>query len=116
MSNIKKPKNTKKRRNKGFYLVILIVILYFGSRMAYLLNASAQSTYVVEYGKIEKSVETTGYVARQEKILTTVGSGDIKYFVSEGEKIAKGQKIAEVYLDQLDEKSRKDLEAINLRL
>lgn len=116
MSNIRKPKNTKRRRNKAFYLVILIVISYFGSRMAYLLNASAQSTYVVEYGKIEKSVETTGYVARQEKILTTVSSGDIKYFVSEGEKIAKGQKLAEVYLDQLDEKSRKDLEAINLRL
>ena len=116
MNNIRRPKNAKKRRNKAFYLVILIVILYFGSRMAYLLNASAQSTYVVEYGKIEKSVETTGYVARQEKILTTIGSGDIEYFVSEGDKIAKGQKIAEVYLDQLDEKSRKDLEAINLRL
>ena len=116
MNNIRRPKNAKKRRNKAFYLVILIVILYFGSRMAYLLNASAHSTYVVEYGKIEKSAETVGYVARQEKILTTVGSGDIKYFVSEGEKIAKGQKLAEVYLDQLDEKSRKDLEAINLRL
>ena len=49
-------------------------------------------------------------------MLTTINDGDIKYFVSEGEKVAKGQKLAEVYLEQLDERSRKDLEIINLRL
>lgn len=84
--------------------------------MVPLLNASAQSTCVIEYGKIEKSIESTGFVAREEKILTTIGEGDIKYFVSEGDKVANGQKLAEVHLEQLDEKSRRDLEAINLRL
>lgn len=116
LGNVRKLKQTKKRRNKGFYLIILIIILYFSSRIAPLLSASAQSTYVVEHGKIEKSIEAVGYVAREEKILTTIRNGDIKYFVSEGEKIAKGQKLAEVHLEQLDEKSRRDLEAINLRL
>ena len=81
-----------------------------------MLSASAQGTCIVEYGKIEKSIESVGYVAREEKVLTTVGDKEIKYFVSEGERVLKGQKLAEIYLEQLDERSRKDLEAINLRL
>ncbi len=116
LRNVKKSKKTKRRRSKGFCLAILIIVLYFGSRMVPLLNASAQSTCVIEYGKIEKSVESVGFVAREEKILTTIGEGDIKYFVSEGDKVAMGQKLAEIHLEQLDEKPKKDLESINLRL
>jgi putative membrane fusion protein len=116
LGNIRKPKKIKKRKNRGLYLAILIVILYFGSRMTPLLNASAQNTCVIEYGKIENSIESVGFIAREEKILTTINNGDVKYFVSEGERVAKGQKLAEIYLEQLDERSRKDLEAINLRL
>lgn len=116
LGNVRKPKKTKRRRSKGLYLAILIAVLYFGSRMTFLLNASAQNTCVIEHGKIEKSIESVGFIAREEKILATVNSGDVKYFVSEGEKVAKGQKLAEIYLEQLDERSRKDLEAINLRL
>ena len=116
LNNVRRLKKKKRRRSKGFYLAILIVVLYFSSRMVPLLRVSAQSIYVVEYGKIEESIETVGYIAREEKVLTTIGDEDIKYFVSEGEKVAKGQKLAEVHLKQLDEKSKKDLEAINLRL
>lgn len=81
-----------------------------------LFGASAQSTYAAEYGKIERTIESTGYVVREEKIFTSLGSGNVKYFVAEGEKVAKGQKLAEVHLERLDEKSIKDLESINLRL
>lgn len=121
MSNVrnlktKKSKKRKRYRIKGLYLVILIIGLYFTSRMLPLLSASAQSTYAVEYGKIEKSIESVAYVAREEKVFKIVGSEDIKYFVSEGDKIGKGEKLAEVYLEQLDDRARKDLESINLRL
>lgn len=118
LSQAKEKKRIKKRRarKKGPYIIVLIIVLYFISRMPPLLLASSQSTYPAEYGKIEKNIEATGYVAREEKVFTSVGKGDVKYFVSEGEKVAKGEKLAEVYLDRLDDKSRKDLESINSRL
>lgn len=111
-----KTAKTKRPRRKGFYLILIIIFLYFISRMPPLLSASAQASYVIEYGKIEKTIASTGYIAREEKVFTNIGNGDIKYFVSEGEKIAKGQKLAEIYLEEVDEGAIKDLEAINLRL
>lgn len=113
-----KKRKIKKRkpRLKFSYVIVLIVTLYFISRMPPFLKASAQTTYAAEHGKIEKSIEAEGYVAREEKVFTSIRNGDVKYFVSEGEKVAKGQKLAEVYLDTLDEQSKKDLEIINFRL
>jgi len=118
LSQIKEKKRTKKRRSKKKvpYLIVLIIALYFISRMPSLLMASSQSIYAAEYGKIEKNIEAMGYVAREEKVFKSIGKGDVKYFVSEGEKVATGQKLAEVYMDRLDEKSRKDLDVINFRL
>lgn len=118
LTSNRKPLKSNRRRNRGklFYISILIVFLYFISRMPPLLSASAQSTYTIEYGKIEKTIQATGYIAREEKVFTNMGRGDIKYFVTQGERVAKGQKLAEIYLEQLDEKSIRDLEAISLRL
>ncbi len=42
--------------------------------MTPLLNASAQNTCVIEYGKIENSIESVGFIAREEKILTTINN------------------------------------------
>lgn len=121
MSQNKNKRKAKKKRNKtkkrkGLYIIFTIIIVYFFSRTPSLLLASPQSTYAAEYGKIENNMEVKGYVVRDEKVFKSIGEGDVKYFVSEGEKVAKGEKLAEVYLDDLDEKSRKDLESINLRL
>lgn len=114
----KRRRKIKKRRTrkKGPYIIVLITAMYLISRMPPLLIASSQSTYPAEYGKIEKNIETTGYIAREERVFTSIGNGVVKYFVSEGEKVAKGEKLAEVYLDHLDEKSREDLDRINFRL
>jgi len=118
LSQTKEKKRIKKRRSrrKTPFLIVLIIALYFISRMPPLLLASSQSTYAAGYGKIEKNIEVVGYVVRDEKIFKSLGKGEVKYFVTEGEKVAKGQKLAEIYMDLLDEKSRRDLEVINFRL
>ena len=70
LNNIRKLNKKKERRKKWFYIIIILIItLYFSSQIVPLLNASTQSTYVIEYGKIEKTIETIGYVAREEKCL-----------------------------------------------
>lgn len=112
----KKRTQKKKRRKKIPYVIVLVILLYFISRMPSLLMASSNSTYPVQYGKIEKNLEVTGYVVREEKVFTSLGNGEVKYFVDEGKKVSKGEKLAEVYIDDSDEGSRKDLATINLRL
>ncbi len=118
MSQSKEKKKTRKKRprKKIPYVIILIIALYFISRMPPLIAATSRTTYAVEYGKIEKNIEATGYVAREEKVFTSAIKGDVKYFVSEGEKVSKGEKLAEIYINDADDQSKKELDSINTRL
>lgn len=111
-----KVKRSAPKRNAGKLLVIAIVMLYFLSRMVPLIKASGSKTYIAEYGKIEEIIMTTGYVARDEKVFCSVGKGEAKYFIAEGKKVAKNQKLAEIYLKSMDENLFTDLEIINLRI
>ncbi|KAB3535278.1 hypothetical protein F8154_07505 [Alkaliphilus pronyensis] len=110
----------KKKRKTNRYLLKLIIaaviFLYFLSRFYPIIGSSSQQTVIVEYGKIEEAVSVKGYIAREEKIHTSLGEGEIRYFVTEGEKVAMGQKLAEVYLQGLDEKTIEELDIINLRI
>lgn len=113
-----KPKKRRKRLRRFIprILVITIITLYFLSRVFPILGTTSQKTVIAQYGTVEVIVSTTGIIARDEKILANGGDGEVKYFVDEGEKVAKGQKLAELYLEKLDEKYVQELEIINLRI
>ncbi|MBM7614538.1 HlyD family efflux transporter periplasmic adaptor subunit [Alkaliphilus hydrothermalis] len=111
-----KKKRKRKQRGYGRLIVISIISLYFLSRVFPILGTSSEKTLIVEYGKIENAISATGYIAREEKVFTNTGVGEVKYFVKEGEKVSKGQKLAEVYLENLDDKYLEDLEIINHRI
>ncbi len=113
-----KVKKKRKKARKGFgkIFIILIISLYFLSRIFPILGTNSQKTVYTEYGKIENVIAVTGYIARDEKVFTNTGEGEVKYFVSEGEKVSKGEKLAEVYFENLDEKYVQDLEIINHRI
>lgn len=113
-----KTKKRKKKRGKHFTKVVIstIIILYFFSRIFPIIGTSKQKTVVAQYGKIEQVIATTGFIARDEKVLMDGDYGEAKYFVSEGEKVAKGQKLAEIHREKLDDKSLEELEIINSRI
>lgn len=114
-----KKKRTKKRlpfKVLSRLFVFIVVLLYLISRMPPFFSQATNKTYVVEYGKIEAVVSTEGYIARDEKIIKRLGEGELSLLVKEGEKVRKGQKLATVHFNDLDEKSSKDLEIINLRI
>ncbi|SCX87187.1 HlyD family efflux transporter periplasmic adaptor subunit [Alkaliphilus peptidifermentans] len=110
-------KKQKKIKKVLFRIVIISIIsLYFLSRFFPTIGSSSYQTYVTEYGTIEEIIPITGILAREEKIYTSFGEGEVRYFVTSGEKVAKGQKLAEVYLENLDEKTVEELEIVNLRI
>lgn len=96
--------------------MITIIGLYLLSRVYPLYGASGLETYIVEHDKIELVLSAKAYIARDEKVYRTLGEGEVKYFVDSGQRVAKGQKLAEVYLESFDEKTIEELEIINLRL
>ncbi|SDK42002.1 putative membrane fusion protein [Natronincola ferrireducens] len=94
----------------------MIILLYFLSRVSPFFSQATNKTYIAEYGKIESLVSREGLVVRDEKVVGTLGEGEINLAVNIGEKVAKGQKLATIYLDEVDEKTTKDLEIISLRI
>lgn len=111
---------TKKRKRKGKIfgklIIVIIIALYLLSRIYPLYGASGLQTYIAEYDKIEIVISTNAFIARDEKVYTSLGDGEVKYFVNQGQKVAKGQRLAEVYLENFDEKTIEELEIINLRI
>ncbi|WP_026476415.1 HlyD family efflux transporter periplasmic adaptor subunit [Alkaliphilus transvaalensis] len=115
-TKVKKKKKRLIKKGFGKFAIILIICLYFLSRVFPILGTNSQKTVVAEFGVIENSFSVTGYIARDEKVFAKPSQGEIKFFVSEGEKVAKGQKLAEIYSENLDEKYVQDLEIINHRI
>ena len=76
--------------------VLLTVLVYFGVNAASYFMDPFTTTLVYDYVS-ENAVSVSGYVVRQEEILTG-GSGDLVYFSrGEGEKVSKGGTVALVY-------------------
>ncbi|GAB6088324.1 HlyD family efflux transporter periplasmic adaptor subunit [Alkaliphilus crotonatoxidans] len=113
-----KTKKRKKKQGMKFSRIIIstIVILYFLARVFPLIGTTSQKTVVAEYGKIEELIAVTGLIARDERVLADINQGEANFFVSEGEKVAKGQKLAEIYREKLDERYQQELEIINERI
>lgn len=114
----KKKKNKKRPPLKVFsrLFIIIIVLFYLLSRMPPFFSQATNKTYVAEYGKIEAVVSTEGYIVRDEKVIKHLGEGEIVLLTEEGKKVRKGQKLATLHFNDLDEKTSKDLEIINLRI
>ena len=63
---------------------------------------SHDSSYPLVYGNIDISIETDGFIIRDENIVTTNSSGQVQYFVAEGEKIKNNQLVAQIQTDSAD--------------
>ena len=111
---VKKRRRGKKNLNK--VIIISIISIYFLSRMYPLLGASSNKTTIAQIGKLEVIVSGTGYIARDEIVYNNINEGEITYYVADGEKVTKGQKLAEVHMKNIDPKSLEELEIINLRI
>jgi len=116
---LNKKRKVKKKRVRirfGRIFIFIVIILYFTSRMPLFFSQATNKSYVAEFGKISTAIQAEGYIVRDEKVVKSFNEGEINLLVSEGEKVSRGQKIASIHFNDLDEKTTKDLEIINLRM
>lgn len=80
-------------------IVVLIGLAY----LAYVfVNYNGDNSYTLEYGNIDIEVDATAYIMRQEIVVETDSTGQVQYFVAEGEKIKNNQMIAQIQTDAVE--------------
>lgn len=91
-------------------LAIGLAVYHFGIKR--FIGAEIQ---VAEYGQAKETIESTGVIIRDEVVLKddSYNSCNLKYLLSDGEKIAKNGVIAEVYPTSEDAKTSYKLDDLN---
>ena len=82
------------RPNYRFYLMLALIAAIVGVVLFLLLRTVGG---VVEEGTVTLEEPVTAVVIRDETVVTAESYGKITYYVTEGERITSGTKIAEVY-------------------
>ncbi|MBU5625830.1 hypothetical protein KQI82_02625 [Oscillibacter sp. MSJ-2] len=101
---------------KGILTVLMLCILaYFGIQIGGYFSDPLSTVTAYQY-QVEDAVTVTGYVVRQEEVLSDGGAGVLDLRRSEGEKVGAGQTLAVVYKDQSTLDARDQIEALTARL
>ncbi len=88
---------------------IFILLLISGAYYLYMSNMfNRDISYPLVYGNIDVSIEADGFIIRDEKVITTNSSGQVQYFIAEGEKIKKNQLVAQIQTDVVDVHDERD--------
>ncbi|MDK2932429.1 MAG: hypothetical protein PWP27_239 [Clostridiales bacterium] len=91
-----------------------VILLYIWCLYVYL-NTPIR-TEIVKFGQLEDSENTVGYIMREEKLLYSNVAGNFDGIAKEGERVAKGSKIATVYKKNVDLKIQETIKSINERI
>lgn len=93
----------KKKIVKSVLIVIAAVIVPYTAYQVYLGLNPAYKTQVALIKTVEDTVPATGIVVRDETVINTQdGEGVYNYLIENGDKVAKGSQIAEIYADAQD--------------
>lgn len=86
----------KKRKRRFVFIIVGLVFAVLVSRMVYSYIIKDKDTYIAEYGEVILEKEYNSFIIRNETLVSSRVSGLIKYFVTEGERVKKGFKVAEI--------------------
>ncbi|WP_027398278.1 HlyD family efflux transporter periplasmic adaptor subunit [Anaerovorax odorimutans] len=85
------------KKKIGFYVFFVALILLFLIIYAFPnLTGALKKTVILEYGGIQVTDDVTCYFIRDESVYLANKSGNINYYVEEGEQIRKGVKILDI--------------------
>ena len=91
----------------GLVVILINVLGAFDNRIA---------TKVATIGKIEKNIETEGYIIRDEYVIFSKNGCFIDSAVDEGERVSKGEYLATVYENGTDSTIYNDVKMLNERI
>ncbi|MBF4691634.1 HlyD family efflux transporter periplasmic adaptor subunit [Fusibacter ferrireducens] len=96
----KKKSAKKKRPHYGrifISLVLVGVIVFFLVKLGLDLFYKEQNSYLVQYGDLDIKDQYQAIVFRNEMVVKTNISGDLKFLAEEGRIVAKGEPVIELY-------------------
>ncbi len=103
-------------------LMKLFVVLVSAFSLVYIFM-QMQNIFVYEIeteytaiNTVEEKDSLVGYIVRNEKIVYAPQTGVFNYIISEGDRLAKGQRIANIYSTSTDLKIQERINAINQKI
>lgn len=88
-------------RKIGATAVAVLLLIYVGYQV-YLSQYTGLKTEAATYSTASESIDTTGFIIRDEEVISSSYSGVLNYTVDDGEKVAEGGAIAEIYPTEED--------------
>ena len=119
MSDIRRRKKKKKEKNKKIiFLVVVLVIaaLFLTFAMLSRETKTEASVETVLKGTAEEKVSTTGYILRNEAVVTAPESGIVSYRADNGERVSKGSPVAVIYSGEVSDEVKNELTSIYQRI
>lgn len=99
--------------NRMIALLLLAAVLFYLGMSAWTSLREPFSTFLSYTWSVDDTVECTGYVVREETVLTG-GSGLVDLLPQEGEKVAKGETVALLYQSEAGLDRRQTLQALTM--
>lgn len=102
MENQTTERRQSKRHRKNWIPIVFFLLAVYIFVQAYLMNANGVDTVRAMEGYINDSVISQGIVCREETVLCHNSSGVVDYLTEDGERVSKGNIIAQLYPDSQD--------------
>lgn len=110
-----------KQKKSGFGTKLLMAALflgvaaYFGVQAVQYLDDPLGVTLAYRY-EVEQTVDMTGFVVREERVLPDEGGGLLRVQRAEGERVAAGGTVASVYADQASLDRQAEIDSLESRV
>ena len=95
--------------------VSLLILVYIGYQI-YNLQGIKLQTETAVYSTLNDSIDTKGYVIRDETIISNTTDGVVTYLLDDGEKVSNGGTVAEIYQSANDVMTQKEIDVIDEEL
>ncbi len=110
-----------KQKKSGFGTKLLMAALflgvaaYFGVQAVQYLDDPLGVTLAYRY-EVEQTVDMTGFVVREERVLPDEGGGLLRVQRTEGERVSAGGTVASVYADQASLDRQAEIDSLESRV
>ncbi|MEN1759511.1 HlyD family efflux transporter periplasmic adaptor subunit [Anoxynatronum sibiricum] len=96
--------------------VCVIILLYLFYKMSPLISQLKIDVVLAEYGILEEVVSAEGVALRQESVYPVTADHGLRWVITEGQKVARQQKLAEILISDQDHALLLQNQLIDMRL
>lgn len=98
---------------KFIAIVVAVLLLTYVGYQVYIINKDEIETETATYASVSDTLQTTGFVIRNELPIDTPYSGVLSYTVADGERVSSGETIADIYQSEKDANAQGRIQRID---